>query len=108
MPVAESMQRADSVQSCQPSVYLCHNEALLRPHRSVVDADVVDQAGEEDPRRHDFSATDVQTSVAHVHGNICVFDDENVVYIEPAIRAVYGRLSVSSNGLWHSCGRDQH
>ena len=107
-PLSSRYHRAGSIQNSQPIVQIRHTPPVLGPYSAVVDADVVDQAGEEGLRRHDCSAADVQTTVARVHGNICVFGDENVVYMEPAIRAVYGRFSVSSNGLWRSCGREQH
>ena len=50
--------------------------------------DIVDLAREERAGFKDGSVADVQAAAGIRQGNICVFGDKNVVYVEPAIRAI--------------------
>jgi len=73
-----------------PQIQVGYPVAPLRRDYPVVDADVVNQAGEETVRFEVLSAADVQVAGAVGQTDVCVFGDKNVVHIEPTTGAIPG------------------
>jgi hypothetical protein len=53
---------AESVSDCQPVAFRCHHSIALRCHGPVVDADVVNQTGEETGWIKVLTEADVETT----------------------------------------------
>jgi hypothetical protein len=58
-PLPGGLKRTGSIQNCQPTVYLCHNNAALRFHGAIVDPDVIYQAGPKGAGTHVLAAAGV-------------------------------------------------